>query len=45
MPNNMLDKIIVKKSERLNELKKTVSIESLKERINQNKNYTNFKKK
>jgi len=45
MPNNMLDKIIVKKSQRLNELKKTVSIESLKERINQNKNYTNFKKK
>jgi len=45
MPNNMLDKIIVKKSQRLNELKKTVSIESLKEKINQNKTYTDFKKK
>jgi len=45
MANNILDKIINKKAQRLNELKKTISIESLKEKINQNKNYTDFKKK
>ena len=45
MAKNILNKIINKKAQRLNELKKTISIESLKEKINQNKNYTDFKKK
>ena len=45
MPENILNKIINKKSQRLNELKKTISIESLKERIDQNNTYINFKEK
>ena len=45
MPNNILNKIINKKTQRLDELKKTISIESLNEKINQNTNYFDFKKK
>jgi len=45
MPDNILSKIINKKKQRLNELRKTVSIESLKEKIEQNKIYLNFKEK
>ena len=33
MSNNILNKIINKKTQRLNELKKTISIESLNEKI------------
>ena len=42
---NTLSKIISKKKERLNELKKIISIESLKRKINENKSYINFKEK
>ncbi len=45
MANNILNKIINKKKQRLNELKKTISIESLEEKIYQNKAYIDFKKK
>ena len=42
---NFLNKIIFKKEKKLNELKKTISIEFLKEKINENKNFINFKEK
>ena len=45
MAENTLDKIIKKKKERLNELKKNFSIELLKEKIIENKSFINFKKK
>ena len=45
MADNILNKIINKKAQKLNELKKTISIESLKEKIDQNKTYLDFKKK
>ena len=45
MANNILNKIINKKKQRLNKLKKTISIESLKEKIDQNNNYLDFKEK
>ena len=45
MSNNILNKIINKKAQRLIELKKNVSIESLKKKIDQNKTYIDFKKK
>jgi len=45
MSNNILNKIINKKTQRIDVLKKKISIESLKEKIDQNKNYINFKKK
>ena len=45
MSNNILNKIINKKAQRLSELKKTVSIESLKEKIDQNVTFLNFKQK
>ncbi len=45
MSNNILNKIINKKAQRLGELKKTISIESLKEKIDQNTTYLDFKKK
>ncbi len=45
MSNNILDKIINKKAQRLSELKKTVSIESLKEKIDQNVTFLDFKQK
>ena len=45
MTDNILNKIINKKEQRLNELKKTISIESLKEKIKENRTFINFKKK
>ena len=45
MVDNILKKIINKKEKNLNGLKKTISIESLKEKINQNKTFINFKEK
>ena len=45
MAENILDKIINKKIEKLNKLKKIVTIDSLKKKIEENKNYINFKKK
>ena len=42
---NSLNKIIIKKEKKLNELKKTLSVESLKEKISENKTFINFKKK
>jgi len=43
MSNNILEKIIGKKIEKINELKKNVSIESLDEKILSNNYYFNFK--
>ena len=45
MVNNILKKIINKKEQKLNKLKKNFSINFLKEKIDQNKNYIDFKKK
>ena len=45
MAENVLEKIIKKKSEKIVNLKKTISIESLSELINANKTFLNFKKK
>jgi len=45
MANNILNKIINRKIQRLYELKKTFSIESLMEKIDKNKTYLNFKEK
>ena len=45
MVKNILDIIIKKKAERLNDLKKTISIESLKEKISKINTYINFKEK
>jgi len=45
MVENTLNQIINKKKEKLSELKKIISIESLKDKIEENKNFINFKKK
>ena len=45
MAENTLDKIIKKKSESLNNLKKSISIESLKDKIDENKSFIDFKEK
>ena len=45
MAENILEKIIKKKSEKIVNLKKTISHESLYELINTNKTYINFKEK
>ena len=45
MAENVLEKIIKKKSEKIVNLKKTISLESLSELINANKTFLNFKKK
>ena len=45
MAENILKKIIKKKKLRIGELKKNVSLENLKEKINQCKSYLNFKDK
>ena len=42
---NSLNKIIIKKKQKLNELKKTISIDILKKKINENKTFIDFKKK
>ena len=45
MSKNTLDKIIKKKIEKIDLLKKTVSLDTLYEQIDQNKTYINFKDK
>ncbi len=45
MVDNILNKILNKKKERLNELKKIISIQSLQEKIIKNNFYINFKEK
>ena len=45
MPENVLEKIIQKKSEKLENLKKNISQEALDKLINVNKTYINFKEK
>ncbi len=45
MADNILKKIINKKLQRLDKLKKEISIEDLNEKISQNNNYIDFKKK
>ena len=45
MPENILEKIIKKKIEKIDILKKSVSIEALKDKINENKSFINFKEK
>ena len=45
MPENILKKIIKHKIEKIDILKKSVSLDSLKNRINENKSFMNFKEK
>jgi len=45
MSENILEKIIRKKIEKIHILKKSVSIDSLKDKINENKSFINFKEK
>ena len=45
MPENVLKKIIQKKNEKLENLKKTISQDSLDKLINRNKTFINFKEK
>ena len=45
MAENVLEKIIKKKIEKIENLKKTISIDSLDKLINTNKTFINFKKK
>ena len=45
MPENILQKIIKKKSEKIISLKKNISIDSLNKLIDKNKIFINFKKK
>ncbi|MBD1140909.1 indole-3-glycerol-phosphate synthase [Pelagibacterales bacterium SAG-MED39] len=45
MTENVLEKIIKKKSEKIVNLKKTISLDSLNESINKNELFINFKKK
>jgi len=45
MAENILEKIIIKKNIQINNLKKTTTIESLKEKIDKNKTFINFKDK
>ena len=45
MAKNILEKIIRNKIEKIDILKKSISIESLKEKIDENKSFINFKEK
>ena len=45
MPENTLDKIIKKKIEKVDLLKKSISLQSLSEKIDENKLFINFKEK
>ena len=45
MAENVLEKIIQKKIEKIENLKKTISLDSLNELINTNKTFINFKEK
>ena len=42
---NSLNKIIIKKEKKLNELKKTISIDFLKKKISENRTFISFKEK
>ena len=42
MVENTLNQIINKKEQKLNELKKTISIESLREKIKENRTFINY---
>ena len=43
MSENVLEKIIKKKIERIDLLKKSISLKSLNEKIDENKSFINFK--
>ena len=45
MSKNVLEEIIKKKIEKIDLLKKTISLDSLNEKINENKSFINFKDK
>ena len=45
MSENILEKIIKRKIERIDVLKKSINLNSLNEIIDKNKSFTNFKKK
>ena len=45
MPDNVLEKIIKKKKEKIESLKESISLESLKELISSNRTFVNFKEK
>ena len=45
MPENILEKIIKNKIEKIDILKKSISLDSLKDKINKNKSFMNFKEK
>ena len=45
MAENILEKIIIKKTTRVNNLKKSITIKTLKEKIDKNKTFINFKDK
>ena len=45
MPENILEKIIKKKIEKIVNLKKTISVDSLNELLKSNKTFINFKEK
>ena len=45
MPENILEKIIKKKIEKIEELKKNISINTLEKKIEENKSFINFKDK
>ncbi len=45
MPENILEKIIKNKIIKIDILKKSISLDSLKDRINENKSFMNFKEK
>ena len=45
MPENILDKIIKNKIKKIDVLKKSISINLLNDKINENKSFINFKKK
>jgi len=45
MSENILDKIIKKKIEKIDLLKKSISLQSLRERVDKNKSFINFKEK
>tara|TARA_Y100001958_G_C20912862_1_gene330314 strand:- start:313 stop:453 length:141 start_codon:yes stop_codon:yes gene_type:complete len=45
MPDNILEKIIKKKIEKIDILKESIDLKSLDKLINKNQTYINFKKK
>ena len=45
MPENILEKIIKNKEKKIDLLKKSLSIESLRTKINENKSFIDFKDK